>query len=278
MSLLKSRAGGLRGASGFTIIELLVVITVITVMISVLLPSLSEARKSAQGAVCLSNNKQIFLALNGYTTDFKGWEPDASADYNVATQSWYVATSTQVDYATYSNKLAIMRYIPFEISAGSADRKSNALKVFSCPLEAGAAVSPAPNTKLSYYPMENHMGRRGTAGWWSGAPGYVRMSNVYKIRKPALLFMFVEANGMDRGSAISSIYSVYSVRSNEALTATGVTWLHGLTKAVQYTDGHARNLKIQDLDVTTTDGPDNWNVNSDALLYRMYNGTTWIKL
>jgi prepilin-type N-terminal cleavage/methylation domain-containing protein len=265
--------------NAFTLIELLVVITIIGILIALLLPSLAQARSTAQGALCLSNNKQIFLALNGYTTDYRGWEPDATVDYNAATFSWYVGSSINVDYATYSNKLAIERYIPFEIRSGSADRKSNALKVFSCPLEAAANVSPAPNTKLSYYPNENHMGRRGTAGGWPGAPGYVRMSNVYKIRKPAELFMLIETNGLDRGAVISSIYSVYSVRSTEVLNPSFSTWLHNTVKAVLFTDGHAKMLNRELLDTSVAvDATDNWNVNSDALLYRNYNGTTWVKL
>lgn len=51
----------------FTLIELLVVIAVIGILISLLLPSLGKSRELARRAVCLSNNKQIGLALFSYS-------------------------------------------------------------------------------------------------------------------------------------------------------------------------------------------------------------------
>ncbi|MCW5679678.1 MAG: prepilin-type N-terminal cleavage/methylation domain-containing protein [Xanthobacteraceae bacterium] len=58
---------GLRGdRPGFTLIELLVVIAIIALLISVLLPALSEARKSARLAIDLGNLKQFGFAQGTY--------------------------------------------------------------------------------------------------------------------------------------------------------------------------------------------------------------------
>ena len=53
-------------ASGFTLIELLVVIAVIAVLLSIVMPSLREARRVAQHLVCSSNLRQMGIALTAY--------------------------------------------------------------------------------------------------------------------------------------------------------------------------------------------------------------------
>ncbi|MGC4030129.1 MAG: prepilin-type N-terminal cleavage/methylation domain-containing protein [Tepidisphaeraceae bacterium] len=59
--------------SAFTLIELLVVVGIIALLISILLPALNRARQMAQTAQCLSNLRQISVALNAYQTSFKGY-------------------------------------------------------------------------------------------------------------------------------------------------------------------------------------------------------------
>jgi prepilin-type processing-associated H-X9-DG protein len=57
-------------------VELLVVIGIIALLISILLPTLSKARKSAQRVACASNVRQFCNALLMYANDNRGNFPD----------------------------------------------------------------------------------------------------------------------------------------------------------------------------------------------------------
>lgn len=67
----------------FTLIELLVVVAIIGILASMLLPSLSRARQTAQRAVCQSNLKQISVAFEMYGDDNDDFFPKYSGWLNV---------------------------------------------------------------------------------------------------------------------------------------------------------------------------------------------------
>ncbi|MBN1765241.1 MAG: prepilin-type N-terminal cleavage/methylation domain-containing protein [Sedimentisphaerales bacterium] len=67
------------GKKGFTLIELLVVIAIIGLLVSILMPALTAARKQAQSAVCMTQLKQMGYATYYYAEDNKDYVPRGTA-------------------------------------------------------------------------------------------------------------------------------------------------------------------------------------------------------
>ena len=75
---------------GFTLVELLVVIGIIALLIAILMPALSRARKQALTASCGSNERQVAYAAIAYANDWQQQLPTINGNY--IHNNWYLLT------------------------------------------------------------------------------------------------------------------------------------------------------------------------------------------
>ncbi len=111
----------------FTLIELLVVISIIALLVGILLPALGAARRTAQRAVCLSNQRQIGVAMMTYATGNKGLLPyTIYMENGIQTRWWHRlildgAAVGSVDEGESSNLVCPSDVFPYRVNPTDPD-------------------------------------------------------------------------------------------------------------------------------------------------------------
>jgi prepilin-type N-terminal cleavage/methylation domain-containing protein/prepilin-type processing-associated H-X9-DG protein len=150
----------LQRVAGFTLVELLTVLAVITILIAMLLPALNQARNAAADVSCKSNLRQIGQMLMIYASQNNGYLPDPR-------------------YALHSNSALSLAQTGYEwqlVDSGIA-AKETMKKLMRCPLDVDGHT-------VSYLPLNDVMGH----SW----PNIYYVTKLSSHRGLQDLFMFIE--------------------------------------------------------------------------------------
>jgi len=110
---------------GFTLVELLVVVAIISLLLGILLPAFHMARIITKRVVCKSNLKQIAIAWEMYLDDHGG--------------SFYQGRNADVDFGGWEGTHALSRPRPLNkyLSLPDIPESESQAKVFRCPADVG---------------------------------------------------------------------------------------------------------------------------------------------
>ncbi|MCP4246203.1 MAG: DUF1559 domain-containing protein [bacterium] len=139
------RSPKMRRIPGFTLVELLVVVSIIALLISILLPSLRKARIQAKNTTCAAQLHDIGVALSSY-----------AAAYNRFPHQNTLGTSTlrlereAAGFWTYEVHQAIGNFMGGLRLNDKGDARTKSHKVFYCPFVPDTAVTFSDDLSGSY--------------------------------------------------------------------------------------------------------------------------------
>ena len=114
----------------FTLVELLVVISIIGILASLLLPALSQAKETAKRISCINNLKQQYYGFVNYSTDFNGYLPGSPI---YATTENRLCDDGTLSYSSFFYYVNEYLFLKATLSGTTGSRSTYGSDVLSCP-------------------------------------------------------------------------------------------------------------------------------------------------
>jgi prepilin-type N-terminal cleavage/methylation domain-containing protein len=171
-------------SKAFTLLELIVVISIISTLLAILLPVINSSKQTAKIVLCSNNLRQLTLANQSYAKENDNYAVPASSDiYTENLKRWYASRPD--------------RNSPFDFYTGPlAEYLDNTQPV--CPMQKNVKYNLLPPTHIDYEQGSGGYGYNlvyiGSEVWKLGynGNGCEKTTKITKIKKPSATLVFAD--------------------------------------------------------------------------------------